>query len=109
MRSLSWRRASPTAKRRASTPSGSTTFNVFYRSPDLTIYVDIGPETAVQRKAHDRDRYERDLALLGRVRDSYRRQATQAKWISVDGERAKETIAEEIFSAVTARLVGSTT
>src|SRR3954447_26727815 len=36
----------------------------------LTIMLDIAPDTAVQRKAVDRDRYERDLALLGRVRES---------------------------------------
>src|SRR5207237_2779245 len=40
----------------------------------LTILLDIAPETAVQRKAVDRDRYERDLAMQARVRDSYRRQ-----------------------------------
>src|SRR5436190_6693194 len=38
---------------------------------DLTILLDIAPETAVQRKAKGRDRYERDLALLSRVRESY--------------------------------------
>src|SRR5512136_1166376 len=43
--------------------------------PDLTIVLDIAPETAVARKAAGRDRFERDLALLGRVRASYRRQA----------------------------------
>src|ERR1700747_2569287 len=37
----------------------------------LTIMLDIAPETAAARKTADRDRYERDLALLGRVRDSY--------------------------------------
>ena len=47
----------------------------FLPKPDLTILLDIAPETAVQRKAAGRDRYERDLALLSRVRDSYRRQA----------------------------------
>lgn len=72
--------------------------------PDLTIYIDIAPETAVKRKARDRDRYERDLALLGRVRQSYQRQATQPNWISIDGERSKEQIGEDIFSAVTSRL-----
>ena len=35
---------------------------------DLTIFIDIDPATAVKRKAHDRDRYERDLSLLDRVR-----------------------------------------
>lgn len=76
----------------------------FLPPADLTIYVDIAPETAARRKAHDRDRYERDLTLLGRVRDSYRRQAGQAGWVSVDGERAKDAIADEVFAAVTARL-----
>ena len=41
----------------------------------LTILLDIAPETAIERKRVDRDRYERDLAMQMRVRDSYRRQA----------------------------------
>src|SRR5262245_46987447 len=40
--------------------------------PTLTILLDIVPETAVGRKALDRDRYERDLAMQHRVRESYR-------------------------------------
>jgi dTMP kinase len=43
--------------------------------PSLTIVLDIAPETAVRRKAVDRDRYERDLALQLRVRQSYQAQA----------------------------------
>src|SRR3989475_7204235 len=38
----------------------------------LTIMLDIAPETAVQRKAGDRDRLERGLALQERVRASDR-------------------------------------
>jgi dTMP kinase len=76
----------------------------FLPRPDLTIYVDIAPETAAKRKAHDRDRYERDLSLLERVRESYRRQASQMHWVVVDGERTKDAIAEEVFTAVAARL-----
>ncbi len=49
--------------------------------PALTILLDIAPETAVKRKAVDRDRYERDLALQARVRESYHRQAAAADWI----------------------------
>ena len=64
----------------------------------------VAPETAVKRKAHDRDRYERDLALLARVRESYRRQASQADWVLIDGEQAKDVIAEEVFAATIARL-----
>jgi dTMP kinase len=71
----------------------------------LTILLDIAPETAVERKAAGRDRYERDLALQARVRDSYRRQAAEQGWSVVDGERPKAAVASDVFSAVTARLV----
>jgi len=50
----------------------------FLPEPDLTILLDISPQTALARKATGRDRYERDLDLLARVRQSYRRQAAQA-------------------------------
>jgi dTMP kinase len=70
----------------------------------LTIMLDIAPATSVQRKAVDRDRYERDLAMQSRVRESYRQQAAAGKWIVLDGERDKETIAADVFSAVTSRL-----
>ena len=69
-------------------------------SATLTIMLDIAPETAVKRKAVDRDRYERDLALQGRVRESYRRQAAESGWIVIDGERPREVIAEDVFGAV---------
>jgi dTMP kinase len=72
--------------------------------PDLTIYLDIAPETAVKRKAQNRDRYERDLALLDRVRASYRRQSQQSNWIVIDGERTQSEIADDVFARVAARL-----
>ena len=64
--------------------------------PDLTIVLDIAPETAVARKRADRDRYERDLPLLARVRESYQHQAQQPKWAVVSGEQPVEAIAEQI-------------
>jgi dTMP kinase len=71
----------------------------------LTVLLDIAPETAVGRKSADRDRYERDLALQQRVRECYLRQAsTAADWVRFDGERAKAVIAEDVFTAVSARL-----
>ena len=70
----------------------------------LTIFLDIDPETAVQRKAVGRDRYERDLAMQRRVRESYKRQASQHGWLVLDGERPKDAIATDVFSAVTSRL-----
>lgn len=68
--------------------------------PDLTIVLDIAPETAVARKRAGRDRYERDLLLLARVRESYRRQAQQPKWAIVSGEQAVDAIAEQIRDLV---------
>jgi dTMP kinase len=76
----------------------------FLPAPSLTIMLDIAPETAVQRKAVDRDRYERDLAMQARVRDSYRRQAAEQNWVRLDGERPKDIIAADVFNAVASRL-----
>jgi dTMP kinase len=76
----------------------------FLPPPSLTIVLDIAPETAVTRKAVDRDRYERDVSLQARVRQSYRAQAAAEDWVMLDGERAKDAIAADVFSAVTSRL-----
>jgi dTMP kinase len=76
----------------------------FLPAPALTIMLDIAPQTAVQRKAVDRDRYERDLALLGRVRESYHRQASNQDWLVLDGERSMDLIAADVLSAVASRL-----
>ncbi len=73
-------------------------------APDLTLLLDIAPETAVRRKATGRDRYERDLALLGRVRESYRRQAKTAGWVVIDAERSKDEVAAAVDQAVLPRL-----
>lgn len=71
----------------------------------ITVLLDIAPETAVARKSTGRDRYERDLGLLGRVRDSYRRQAAQRGWIVIDAEQSKDAVAEAVARAVLPRLV----
>ena len=71
----------------------------------LTILLDIAPETAVKRKSVDRDRYERDLALQARVRASYRRQAAEQNWVVLDGERAKDVIAADVYDAASRMLV----
>jgi dTMP kinase len=70
----------------------------------MTLLLDIAPDTAAKRKQAGRDRYERDLALLGRVRDSYRRQAAEAGWAIIDAEQAKDDVAEAVVAAVLSRL-----
>jgi dTMP kinase len=67
---------------------------------DLTILLDIAPETAVQRKSVGRDRYERDMGLLGRVRESYLRQAKQEGWVLVNGELPKAEVRSAVEAAV---------
>ncbi len=76
----------------------------FLPPPALTILLDIAPETAVQRKTVDRDRYERDLAMQGRVRESYRRQAEAEDWVVLNGERPRPEVAQDVVSAVSSRL-----
>jgi dTMP kinase len=76
----------------------------FLPPPALTIMLDIAPETAVRRKSVDRDRYERDLAMQMRVRESYRRQASEQNWLQLDGERPKDAIASDVFKGVISRL-----
>jgi dTMP kinase len=76
----------------------------FLPPPSLTIMLDISPDTAVQRKAVGRDRYERDLAMQARVRESYRRLADLGGWVVLDAERSKDLIAGDVITAVTSRL-----
>jgi dTMP kinase len=68
--------------------------------PDLTFLLDIQPEVSARRKTADRDKYERDLALLGRVRDSYLRLANTTGWMRLDADRDRDAIAAEIQTAV---------
>jgi dTMP kinase len=77
---------------------------VYLPRPSLTVLLDIPPDASLERKQLARDRYERDLALLGRVRASYQRQAQQPSWQLVDGHRSKDEVTAEVFSAVRTRL-----
>ena len=72
--------------------------------PTLTIVLDIPPEVSLQRKQAARDKFERDLPLLSRVRASYQRQAAAPDWLLIDGQRAVESVAAEVIGAVRSRL-----
>lgn len=80
-----------------------TDMQKFLPEPDITFLLDIAPETSARRKTSDRDRFERDLALLARVRESYLRQAG-ARWIRLDADRNKAAVAADVMTAVEARL-----
>jgi dTMP kinase len=71
---------------------------------DLTVLLDIAPETAARRKTTGRDRYERDLALLSRVRESYRRQAGAPGWLLIDGEQPPALVTAAVLNGIATRL-----
>jgi dTMP kinase len=72
--------------------------------PSLTLLLDIPPAASLARKQLERDRYEKDLALLDRVRASYQRQAAQAAWQLIDGSRDKDAVTADVTSAVRTKL-----
>jgi dTMP kinase len=76
----------------------------FLPAADVTVLLDIAPETAVARKATGRDRYERDLGLLARVRESYRRQAANPGWVIVNAEQSRDQVGRAVEQAVLPRL-----
>ena len=72
--------------------------------PSLTILLDMKPEVSLARKRADRDKFESDMPLLGRVRESYLRQAQQPDWIRIEGERDKDAVSADVLDAVRSRL-----
>jgi thymidylate kinase len=72
--------------------------------PDLTFLLDIAPEVSAKRKTADRDKYERDLALLGRVRNSYLSLAEKDGWMRLSADRDRAQVAADVYAAVDRRL-----
>jgi len=81
-----------------------TDIQTFLPRPDFTVMLDIAPETAVARKSTGRDYYERDLALLTRVRDSYLRLTQHPGWARIDADRSKTEVAADISELIDSRL-----
>ena len=76
----------------------------FLPQPSLTIFLDMSPAVSLTRKKAERDKFERDLPLLGRVRESYERQAKRPDWIRLEAERDKDAVSADVVSAVRSRL-----
>ena len=79
--------------------------------PDVTILLDIPPEASTRRKSEGRDKFEQDLALLARVRDSYLQQAASPEpgrraggWVRIDADRDRDAVAAEVFAAIADRI-----
>jgi len=76
----------------------------FSRPPDATIYLDVDPETAVDRSGAT-DRFER-AAHLGAVRSNYRRliEAEPERFVEIDATRPPEAVIAAVEDAM-ARIV----
>lgn len=79
-----------------------------YPEADLIIFIDVKPETGMNRKIEQRkklDKYEGDLEFLKRVREFYLREIKESvlgKWIVIDGGKSKsiEEVHEKIVSVL---------
>jgi dTMP kinase len=68
---------------------------------DSTVLLDIAPEVAATRKQQQRDAFEQDLALLGRVRTSYLRQAAATPgWHVLDAARDRDDVTVDVSKLV---------
>ena len=80
----------------------------FTRDPDLTVYLDIDPETAAER-AGATNKLER-VDHLRRVRDNYERlvDANPDRFVRVDASRAESVVADAVVEAVSDAVAGRT-
>jgi dTMP kinase len=72
--------------------------------PSLTLFMDMSPSVSLTRKQADRDKFERDMPLLARVRDSYLRQSQAAGWARINAEDDKDAVSAAVVNAVRSRL-----
>ncbi len=88
-------------------PAWLTVIQATLPQPTVTVLLDIAPAAAAARKRENRDTFEQDLDMLGRVRMSYLRQAAEQDWIVVDADRHKDVVAFDIIGRLGPRLARS--
>lgn len=76
----------------------------FLPQPSLTLFMDMSPSVSLTRKKADRDKFERDMPLLERVRQSYIRQSAAPRWMRIDAEQDKDAVSAAVLSAVRSQL-----
>jgi dTMP kinase len=82
-----------------------TAIQRFLPQPSLTLLLDIPPDASLTRKRAARDKFERDLPLLGRVRESYLRQSRESDaWVRIEGGQDKDAVSSAVVTAVRSRL-----
>lgn len=77
-----------------------------YPKADVIIFIDIKPETSMERKMGEHgklDKYEKKIEFLRKVRESYMRGIKEnvlGKWVVINGERSKKEVHEDILKVI---------
>jgi dTMP kinase len=96
-----------------------TDMQKYLPQPDVTLLLDIDPGVSARRKIADRDKYERDLGLLERVRASYLQQTSMSRlkpdstnarpdstiersagWVRIDADRDRDAVAADVWQTI---------
>ncbi len=77
-----------------------------YPRADLIIFIDISPETSMQRKKKEKenlDKHEKNLKYLKKVKEFYFEEIKRnvlGKWFIINGEKSIEEIHQEILKII---------
>jgi len=72
--------------------------------PNLIIFLDISPETSMQRKFNEKrslDLHEKNKNYLKKVKESYKKEISNnilGKWVVVNGEKTKQEVHDQILN-----------
>ena len=67
---------------------------------DLVLVIDIKPETLVKRSKNVVDTFEKDLALIRRVKKNYRILGKRFKWRIIEGENSVKEVHSKVLEIV---------
>lgn len=68
--------------------------------PNLTLLIDISPETSFERKDEEGDIFEKDLKFLARVREEYVKLSKRRSWMVVNGEDPVDKVWKRVWKAI---------
>ena len=77
-----------------------------YPEPDAIIFINIKPETSMERKMKEHgklDRHEKDSKFLKKVRSLYQKEIKEnilGKWFVIDGEKNIKDVHEDILKII---------
>lgn len=79
--------------------------NIHSIKPDLAIFLDVDPETVIQRLNSERSVMEK-LDIQRKVQKIYRKFAEEGDLVKLDGNRPQQEVADDLFSIVLKILKG---